>query len=490
MLLVFLLIATTADARNRLDTWCEATTDDFRIISDLSRGDLQDLLRKFAPFAELVDGFMPGTSVRDPRPLQMVIFNNRSDFTRLLQVRKFAGFMQPSLTTNTLVIGPGRRSQDLHTTALHEYSHYLLRNRLDVSLPLWFDEGLASLLSSMKFHDETVEIGDLPRKRMAEMVQTERRGPDRRLVRWSSTLNAVSLREALEAQYILDWSGERLAKFYDWSWLITHYLLLGEADSTESLSRYLASRDTSLIDHLQMSYSELAKALQHHLRNRVTGKTLPLPSVVKTDYAYHCLEAVDRDYQLSMAALNRNPEGAAQLLEPHIAAHPESVKLLVAMARIEAQRDDRTRAQQLSARALQLDPADTDATITHANLLVGDCIVIHNDECRRSWREAVPLYRRAIRMNHERFDAVFGLGLSYLYSGRPGEAVNYLRVVYGKIPWSAQVNFYLGEGYRLIGDNRARIYLTNARNWAADEFWRRVAESALAQLDDPAIENQ
>ena len=498
ILLIVLLIASAAQARDQLDTWCETTTDGFRIISDLSETDLQELLGKFAPFAELVDEFLPGTAIRKPRPLQMVIFKNRGDFRRILRAKKFTGFMQPSLTTNTLVIGPGQRPQDLHTTALHEYSHYLLRNRLDVSLPLWFDEGIASLLSSMKFHAETVEVGDLPRSRMAELVQTERRSGGRQLVRASSSLNAVSLRQALEAEYILDWSGERLNQFYDWSWLTTHYLLLGESggeergekDRADSLNQYLSSRGASLIEHLQTDYREFAKALQHHVRNRVAGKTLQLPAVVETSYTYRCLEAADRDYQLAMAALNRNPKGAAQLLEPHFAAQPQSVKLLVAMARIEARGDDRSRARLLSARALQLAPEDVDATITHANLLVGDCIVTHNDECRRNWREAVPLYRSAIRIDHERFDAVFGLGLSYLYSGRPGEAVNYLRVVYGKTPWSSQVNFYLGEGYRLIGDNRARIHLSNARNWANDEFWRRVAETALDQLDNPRIEDQ
>jgi hypothetical protein len=222
------LLTSAAQARDQLDTWCETTTDGFRIISDLSETDLQELLGKFAPFAELVDGFLPGTAIRKPRPLQMVIFKNRGDFRRILRAKKFTGFMQPSLTTNTLVIGPGQRPQDLHTTALHEYSHYLLRNRLDVSLPLWFDEGIASLLSSMKFHAETVEVGDLPRSRMAELVQTERRGGGRQLARTPSSLNAVSLRQALEAEYILDWSGERLNQFYDWSWLTTHYLLLGE----------------------------------------------------------------------------------------------------------------------------------------------------------------------------------------------------------------------------------------------------------------------
>ncbi|MGD8833262.1 MAG: hypothetical protein PVF57_21830, partial [Pseudomonadales bacterium] len=51
-------------------------------------------------------------------------------------------------------------------------------------------------------------------------------------------------------------------------------------------------------------------------------------------------------------------------------------------------------------------------------------------------------------------------------------------------PWAAMVNYYLGESYRLIGDTRARPYLTNARNWAVLPVWRKLAEESLRRLDE------
>jgi hypothetical protein len=47
------------------------------------------------------------------------------------------------------------------------------------------------------------------------------------------------------------------------------------------------------------------------------------------------------------------------------------------------------------------------------------------------------------------------------------------------------VNFYLGEGYRLIGDRRSEMHLENARNWAQDDLWRARADAALARLSPP-----
>ena len=60
--------------------------------------------------------------------------------------------------------------------------------------------------------------------------------------------------------------------------------------------------------------------------------------------------------------------------------------------------------------------------------------------------------------------------------------MNYLQVAYNKAPWAPSINFYLGEGYRIIGDKRAATYLSNARNWATKDVWRERAELALERM--------
>jgi predicted Zn-dependent protease len=105
-----------------------------------------------------------------------------------------------------------------------------------------------------------------------------------------------------------------------------------------------------------------------------------------------------------------------------------------------------------------------------------------SEECRARWQESVPLLRASLRRDPERQDAIFTLGLAYLYSGRPGDALNYLRIAHQRQPWAAHVNFYLGETYRLVGDVRAREHLIRARQWSSTEIWRRLAEAGLDLL--------
>jgi tetratricopeptide (TPR) repeat protein len=196
-----------------------------------------------------------------------------------------------------------------------------------------------------------------------------------------------------------------------------------------------------------------------------------------------CLSDLERDLALSRSMLEFNPKRVLKLLEPHRDKQPDDVRLLVIASRAEAQLTNIESAELLAERAYTLAPDDVDTTVNMADQLVRNCLVVSSEHCHARWRRAIPLYRNALKLDRQRYDAVFGLGLSYLYSGHPGDAVNYFRVAYSKTPWAININFFLGESYRAIGDSRARIYLTNARNWAQSEFWRAVTEAALARLE-------
>ena len=93
-----------------------------------------------------------------------------------------------------------------------------------------------------------------------------------------------------------------------------------------------------------------------------------------------------------------------------------------------------------------------------------------------------------VRPDGDAIGSLLGLGLAQLYTGRPGEALNYIRVAYSRAPWAALANYYLGESYRLIGDTRARGYLINARNWATEPVWRLLAEESLRRIDQAGVD--
>ena len=92
--------------------------------------------------------------------------------------------------------------------------------------------------------------------------------------------------------------------------------------------------------------------------------------------------------------------------------------------------------------------------------------------------------RDALDGQPQNYEAIYRLGLTHLFLGQPGEAQGYLEISWQRVPWSARVNFFLGEAMRLAGDTRARWYLSNAQRWAANDFFRAAATAAIARVDE------
>ena len=466
-----------------LGTWCELGGPDYELIGDLDREALTRLAALLYRFAPIAEPYLPGTQVARPAALKLIVFSNARDFRRLTGKRTFAGFMQPSLQTNRLLIGPIRG--DLDETTLHEYAHYLLRNRLDVSLPVWFDEGLAGLLGSVTFDGDEAIIGQLPVGRLESRLADSATGLDADPPR-------LALARTLEATSVSDLPRRQVAAFYDWSWLLAHYLYLGAPAGPEGLSPavagHLAAREGSLPEALGISESRLLRDLSQHLTRppvrRVHQGAPSLPPLT-----FRCLADDERDLVLARAITPQQPEMARALLAPLIEANPDGVEPLVAMARADAAADDHAQSEARAQALLERVPDHPGALILAADLAVRDCLFQLTEDCAERWRAAGDRYRTALRADAERYDAVLGLGLARLYGGRSGDAVNYLRVAYMRAPWAAVTNFYLGEAYRLIGDSRAAGYLENARNWADQPLWRTLAEESLRLLGDAAPES-
>ena len=135
-------------------------------------------------------------------------------------------------------------------------------------------------------------------------------------------------------------------------------------------------------------------------------------------------------------------------------------------------------------RALAIETGHSAANVRMRDIKVAECRGSTASRCLDDWDEAVRHYRLALRSQPDSVGAAYGLGVVYLHTGQPGDAVNYLRVAYRRAPWAPRINFYLGEAYRLTGDRaRARTHLSKAMHWDADERRRERASMALALLE-------
>lgn len=446
--------------------WCSYHTEHFELFTDLPHRRALRTINGLNRFRQMFLGLFPEAPSDASLPLTMLVFRRERDFTELTGTSRYAGMTLPSMHQYRLLAAREQRGAPTKN-AWHEYAHYLLRNRADRSYPLWYEEGLASYLGAADLARNPVRLGKLPHRRMAAIANDE----------------SVTFAATIEATSVLSLTGAELIAFYGKAWLLTHLIRLGHQsgfmDLRPALARYLNGSGRDFRSAFGLSPGAIAALLPEYLdQRRIPTETLRLPEVEFPAPERICLTPQRRDYELAVSIISINRDVAIRVLEKM----EPTAKRLTALS--QALWSDLERARSLVDKALALAPADADANVQRAHLLVRGCSFASDAACIGNWAQAVTLYRAVLERNPQRFDAAYGLGVAYLHTGRAAEAMEYLRLAYEKMPWNVPINFYLGEGYRIAGDQRAAAHLENARNWAREEAWRGRAEFALQRLQD------
>ena len=487
--------------------WCTYRTAHFELLTDLPRR--QALARAealgrfrtlFMALFQQTDGDSPpmgrlslrqqrlgalGSAEGSPEerthagvPVRMLVFRRAQHFTEVTGTADFAGITVPSLRAYQLLIGPAQPSP-LTDTGGHEYAHYLMRNRTELHYPLWYEEGLASYLSAADLERNPVPLGHLDPR-----------------VRWGKARSSdLSLEEVVLADSVVDWPPRRLTAFYEKAWLLVHFIRLGHhldyPDFRPALVRYLEQPERGFATAFGLSPYAMGELVKDYLRHpRLRIEFVQLPSSAEEAVqapARRCLDEAEGRLELARSIVHQNPQLAAQALERHPGGEADADWLTVQSEALSAV--DYERAMAVVERALELDPSHAAAMAQLAHLKVHRCPLSSHPDCMRNWAEAATLYRQAQEGDPRRYDVAYGLGVAYLHTGRAEQALDHLRLAYAQMPWAAEANFYLGEAYRMLGDERAAGHLRKAHSWAGDSAWRARAAAALTRLQEVSFEN-
>ncbi len=95
--------------------------------------------------------------------------------------------------------------------AFHEYAHHFFNQYFNLKLPLWYNEGLATYLSSVSFQKGSVTLGKPSSKRIKRLI-------NRPWEPFDILLGIINKHPYSSNQNML------ITTFYDHSWLVTHYL--------------------------------------------------------------------------------------------------------------------------------------------------------------------------------------------------------------------------------------------------------------------------
>jgi Flp pilus assembly protein TadD len=247
-------------------TWMEAQSANFVVYAEDSKGDITKFSQQLELYHQAME-MLTGSALPDPSPSNRVtvfVVRNERQVQQLYGAgsQYIGGFYLPR-AGGSLAIVPRVQLQrgqtdDSMITLLHEYAHHFLISNSEQALPRWLGEGTAEFFASAEFQGSGgVSIGMPAFQRADELLYAR----------------DVTVEQLLDPALYAKASKKGFDSFYGKSWLLYHYLVLGEKRPGQ-LQKYLAlmASGKSSIEAGREAFGDLRqldRELDGYLRQRL-----------------------------------------------------------------------------------------------------------------------------------------------------------------------------------------------------------------------------
>ena len=192
--------------------WQRYESPYFVVNSDASERKTLAILRELELFRAAVLQ-VAGLRVPDSAPrTEVLIFGKKKDFEKLGMGRNVAGFVRHADDRFLMVMSASGLSRWGEELIRHEFSHVLLGYR-GFPYPMWYREGFAELMSTMEIREKNLEfaLGQPPESAKWTVGDS---------FDWNTLI--------AEGWDNRSHHGKTVSSAYLQSWLLVHYMMLGE----------------------------------------------------------------------------------------------------------------------------------------------------------------------------------------------------------------------------------------------------------------------
>jgi tetratricopeptide (TPR) repeat protein len=261
----------------------ELRTPFLRAFSNVSTQELMAVVGRIELFRHHYSA-LAGAEAVAASPIFLYVFRNDREFTPFKPLyegkpKAVSGYFSRAMEANWMALDAGNFHGDSLQTIFHEYTHLLLR-RNSLFWPLWLEEGMADVYSTFEVTDKEVIIGKPPARRLRILARQP----------------FMPLRDLLEVDHESPQYNqmEHQGIFYAQSWLLAHFLALGDNPShrarfrqfTEAL-RAGQSPLSAMTNVFKVSLAQLEAQLKQYyergnfepIRLPVRGRTNAMTSV-------------------------------------------------------------------------------------------------------------------------------------------------------------------------------------------------------------------
>ena len=230
--------------------------DHFELITDGSKGRAQEILGQFERVRSFFARVLPLQGpLMKPR---VVVFSSDKDFREYSPNEVAAAYYTPMPHRDMIAIGGSQRDGD-QRRVVHEYLHMLTRYT-EQELPVWMNEGIAELYSTIQPTGKKIQVG-APISEHMLLLQNE----------WLGLESVVTADRASPLYNRRAHAGA----FYATSWALVHMLSLS-ADYKAGYAKIAAglSAGKPAEEVFQGTYGKSLKQVEDDLRRYVRGSTV------------------------------------------------------------------------------------------------------------------------------------------------------------------------------------------------------------------------
>jgi hypothetical protein len=274
--------------------WIRIESEHFEMSTTASEGSARDTLRYF----EQVRGFFLEAmgDIKKPLPVSIIAFNSDKEYQPYRPNEFAAAFFQPGVERDYIVLS--HTGSEVYSTAVHEYVHLLARHA-EFNFPVWLNEGIADLYSTLKPEGNRIIVGTPPEGRLLAL----------RNDRWVPL--QVILAVDLSSPYYNE--KNKANSLYSEGWGLTHMLMLSEK-YRPGFRKFLAalgakkSAEEALMEAYQTPLDKIDKDLQSYVRQS-TVRGLVFPLKLQKDVGQLAVSALPPfDVKLRLAELLQRPK--------------------------------------------------------------------------------------------------------------------------------------------------------------------------------------
>jgi Flp pilus assembly protein TadD len=292
------------------ENWTKVSTQHFEIDTQLNSRDAMRAAEMFEHTRAVFEQIGLAHSLPD-QPLRVIDLSSDAEYSRYLVKPGAYGCYQRGRRGDYIILRDLSPAHD--AVAIHEYTHFVVEYS-GLKLPIWLNEGVAELYSTLEVRGSQCLIGQAQAGRLAALA-SYRRLP----------INALFSADA-SSRYYNDPAAMQI--FYAESWALTHMLALGNGYSPHfnSFVQAISSGDSAEAA-LRNSYGKSLPRIEADFDAYLRQKSFPTAS-----YAIN-LQLLAVEPVIGALPKSELDLSAADLLASNAASGPEALDQVRELAR-------------------------------------------------------------------------------------------------------------------------------------------------------------